>query len=229
MASRPYPRVTPVLGGAEPPGLRAPASPHLLRGTGAQRPNVPAFSHLLRGAGTPGKNAKVTRSGKSIDMCRTAAKLSNDERALPIPPPMGADLARRTADLRRRTLSRGAAFPASLRILRSKCGVTDAGDSWPALLAEEALICLTLLMDEDDALLDVYQRAITRDCTDATISRHMVVHKALRVLTCPDATVAAMWMADPGVHLDADGLQTPAPLRTDAVRRVGRGGGVLRA
>ena len=132
----------------------------------------------------------------SVSATQTAAKLSNDGRTLPSSPPMGADLARRTANLRMRTLARGAAFPASLRILRSKCGVTDAGDSWPALLAEESLVSLTLLLDEDDALLDIYQRAVMRDCADAHIGCHLVVHEALRVLTNPDTTVAAMWRAD---------------------------------
>ena len=186
-----------LLGGTEPPGLCAPVSPHLLRGSGAQRPNAPASSHLLRGTGKPAKNTNVTRSGTGIVKSQLAAKLSNDGLATPNPPPVGADLARRTANLRRRTLVRGAAFPVSLRILRSRCGVTEAGDSWPALLAEEALISLTLLMDEDDALLDIYQRAVMRDCADATIGRHMAVHKALRFLTNPDATIAAMWKADP--------------------------------
>ena len=74
--------------------------------------------------------------------------------------------------------------------------MTEAGESWPALLAEEALDCLTRLLDEDDVLLDIYRRAIMRDCVDAAVSSYMAAHKALRILMNPDVTMAAMWEAN---------------------------------
>ena len=135
----------------------------------------------------------VSEPGRAASLATAGAK---EGAALPRPRPIGEDLARRTATLRARALARGVAFPASLRVLRAKCRVTEAGESWPALLAEEALDCLTRLLDKDDVLLDIYRRAIMRDCVDAEVSSYMAAHKALRILNNPDVTMAAMWEAN---------------------------------
>ena len=148
----------------------------------------------------------VSEPGRDVPLATAGTK---GGAALPRPRPIGEDLARRTAAMRARAQARGAAFPASLRVLRAKCKVVEAGESWPALLAEEALDCLTRLLDEDDILLDIYRRAIMRDCVDAEVSCYMAAHKALRIMGNPDVTMAAIWEANRGCSAMPQGSKVP--------------------
>ena len=127
-------------GSATPAPHLAPSWGRMGKGsaTSASHHLAPSWGRMgMRVVSEPGRDAPLATAG------------TEGGAALPRPRPIGEDLALRTAALRARAQARGAAFPASLRTLRAKCKVTEAGDSWPTLFAEEALDRLTRLLDED--------------------------------------------------------------------------------
>ena len=220
----------------------APAPPHLSRGSGVQELKV---HDSCAAAGT--KVSQVVVSGRytkkrappsppslspdtSISGAETSTTPKKNAAVVCGPQLSGAELVLRTAALRDRVLARGAPFPSSLRALRAKCGVTEVGASWPTLLAEEALTALSRLIDEDDYLLDIYQRAIMRDCADPSVGAHMAAHEARGILRDPDATIAAYWAAgqfSPSL-LPGSKILLRYGLRGDAVRGVDGGSHTLR-
>ena len=50
-------------------------------------------------------------------------------------------------------------------------------------------------MDEDDILLEIYHRALQRDCSDPTIGGHVAAHRAFRAINCPESAAAALLAA----------------------------------